>query len=185
MAPLGDPLVELLRRTADGDEAAFACLYDATIRRALGLSRRILEEESAAEDATLNAYAYIWSHASRFDPGRGSPITWILTVVRSKAIDLLRCRVRLRGREQPLDAVAAFEDPGPGPETVCAQAERGERVREALASLPREQRQAIEISYFGGLSHSEAAAALGQPLGTVKSRIRMGLSSLRRYLVEA
>ncbi len=180
-----DPLAELLERTAQGDGGSFASLYDATSRAVFGLSLKILGDRESAEEATLDAYAYLWRRASQYDPARGGAMGWILTVARSKAIDLLRSRLRRQDHERPLETVVELRDPNPGPESQTDRSEQVHRVRAALSSLPCEQREAIETAYFAGLSHSEVAAALGQPLGTVKTRIRSGLSTLRRVLAEA
>ena len=177
-------LAELVDRTARGEVAAFKELYDATSRRVFGLTLKVLEDRMAAEEATLEAYTYLWRNALRYDPERGNVMQWLLTVARSRALDQLRSRVRRRKREYPLEAVAEVEDPSPGPEDLSSKAEQCVRVRQALASLPRLQREAIETAYWAGLSHTEVADALGQPLGTVKSRIRTGLASLRRQLAE-
>ncbi len=184
MSPPETPYVALLCRAAGGDESALAQLYDETSPRVFGLALRILRDPGAAEEATLETYSSVWSRAATYDPERASPMTWILTIARSKAIDLLRSRARRGEKHRALEAMASLEEPAPNPEAAIAQAERCAQVRAALASLPREQRVAIETTYFAGLSHSEVAAALGEPLGTVKSRIRLGLSSLRRALAE-
>ena len=178
------PLADLLVATARGKVEAFAAFYDASSRRVFGLTRKILGDFGAAEEAALDAYAYAWRNASHYDPSRGDALQWMLMVARSKAIDLLRSRMRRRERECSLGTIEALADPSPGPETLSSSSERCCRVRVALAGLPREQREAIEIAYFAGLSHSEAATALGAPLGTVKKRIRNGRSSLRRQLAE-
>lgn len=177
-------LIELLKQTASGDEAAFAELYDLTSRRVFGLALRVLRDRGAAEEATLDAYESVWRRAADFDPQRGSPIAWILIIARSKAIDLLRSRSRRVERESTLGNALAAQDPGPGPEAASAQGERCAVVRSALGSLPPDQREAIEAVYFDGYTHSEAARALGEPLGTVKTRIRLGLTKLRRSLAE-
>ena len=177
-------LAELVDRTARGDVAAFTELYDATSRRVFGLALKILQDQSAAEEAALDAYTYLWRNALRYDPARGSVMQWMLTVARSRALDQLRSKVRRGAREYPLESVAWVQDPTPGPEAMSSKSEQCVRVRQALASLPREQREAIETAYWAGLSHTQVADALGQPLGTVKSRIRMGLDSLRRQLAE-
>ena len=184
MPPPQIPYVALLDRAAGGDDAALAQLYDETSPRVFGLTLGILRERGAAEEATLETYSSVWSHAASYDPEKSSPMTWILTIARSKAIDLLRSRARRGEKHRALEAWASLDEPPPSPEAETVQAERCVRVRAALASLPRGQRVAIETAYFAGLSHSEVAEALGEPLGTVKSRIRMGLSSLRRALAE-
>ena len=167
-----------------GDEEAFTQLYHATSRRVYGLALRILRDPTSAEDAALEAYTSVWRHAASFDSRRGRPMTWILTVTRSKAIDLLRARSRRVEHPLGLAPERDLRDPAPGLEAASEHAESCVRVRTALASLPPDQRLAIETAYFAGLSHSEVAAALGTPLGTVKSRIRLGLTSLRRHLAE-
>jgi len=183
-------LAELLARAAQGDAEAFADVYARTRRRVHGVALRVLREPGAAEEAALDTYVTVWRRAGSYDPGRGEPLTWMLTIARSKAIDRLRARTRRgRGRSDlDLDTALgrlASADPGPSPETASVRAERGVAVRRALERLPRSQRDAIERAYFGGLSHSEVARALGEPLGTVKSRIRVGLTSLRRTLRES
>jgi RNA polymerase sigma-70 factor (ECF subfamily) len=177
-----DVLVRLLRETAGGDEVAFARLYDATSRRLFGLTLRMLREPKAAEEAALEAYWAVWQHAGDFDPRRGAPMTWMLTVARSKAIDMLRAR-RRREKERPAPEPAhGLADDAPSPEAATATAERLGRLQSALAKLPPSQRLAIETTYFGGLSYAEAAAVLRAPLGTMKSRIRLGLQALRHQL---
>jgi RNA polymerase sigma-70 factor (ECF subfamily) len=173
-------LVDLLGRVARGDLEAFAAFYDATSRRVFGLARGILGDPEEAEEAALECYLHVWRHATRFDPRRGGPLQWVLVIARSRAIDRLRARMQRSLREQCCNDFADLADARPGPEHACSVAEERAQVREALAELPTEQREAIEMTYFEGLSHSEAAEVLGQPLGTVKSRIRGGLSSLRR-----
>ncbi len=179
-----DQLAGLLKRVAQQDEASFASLYDATSRRVFGLALKILRDPSAAEEAALDTYTYIWRQASRYDPGKASVMTWILTVTRSRAIDSLRSRMRRKKRERPLEPILSLHDPSPDPESVSVERQRSMKVRRALESLPRKQREVIETAYFAGLSHSEVAATLGAPLGTIKTRIRAGLSSLRRILDE-
>ena len=184
MPPSQTPYVALLDRAARGDETALAQLYDETSARVFGLTLGILRERGAAEEATLETYSSVWWHAASYDPEKSNPMTWILTIARSKAIDILRSRTRRGEKHRALEAWASLDEPPPNPEAETAQAERCAQVRTALASLPRDQRVAIETAFFAGLSHSEVAAALGEPLGTVKSRIRLGLSSLRRSLLE-
>lgn len=180
-----DVLVRLLRQTAGGDELAFARLYDVTSRRLFGLALRILGEPKAAEEAALEAYWAVWQRAGDYDPRRGAPMTWMLTVARSKAIDMQRARRRRREKEPPaLEPAQRLADNAPSPEAATATAERCARLRTALAKLPPAQRLAIETTYFGGLSYAEAAAVLRAPLGTMKSRIRLGLQALRHQLSE-
>jgi RNA polymerase sigma-70 factor (ECF subfamily) len=180
-----DVLVRLLRETAAGDETAFARLYDATSRRIFGLALRILEKPKLAEEAALEAYWTVWQRAGDYDPRRGAPMTWMLTVARSKSIDMLRAGRRRREKEPlALEPAHTLADDAPSPEAATASAERSARLQAALAKLPAAQRVAIETTYFGGLSYAEAAAVLRAPLGTTKSRIRLGLRALRHQLSE-
>ena len=179
-----EPLVALLGRIAERDEAAFARLYDQTSRRVFGLALRILRDRDAASDATVETYWTVWQKARSFDPRRGRPLAWMLTVARSRAIDRLRAQRRRSANEERGREWIELADPAPGPEAASAHGERCVLLKAALESLPEEQRIAIETAFFSGLSHSEVAAELGEPLGTVKSRIRLGLGSLRRRLGE-
>ncbi len=155
-----DQLAGLLERVAQQDEASFASLYDATSRRVFGLALKILQDRSAAEEAALETYTYVWRQASHYDPDRASVMTWILTVTRSRAIDLLRSRMRRNEREIPLEPILSLHDPSPDPELVSVERQRSMKVRKALESLPRKQREVIETAYFAGLSYSEVAATL-------------------------
>jgi RNA polymerase sigma-70 factor (ECF subfamily) len=173
----------LIERIAGGDEAALAELYDATSRQVYGLALRVLGDPSAAEDVTLEVFTQVWRTASSYDMGRGTPFGWLLTMTRSRAIDRIRSDAQARKREEPLEFVEGTEgDPGPSPEANVAEAERRRIVRDALAVLSPEQRQVVELAYFGGLSHSEIAAELNQPIGTVKTRIRLAMQRLRDAL---
>lgn len=173
-----------LARTARGDEQAFGSLYDALSGRVYGLALRILGDPAAAEEATLDTFTQVWNTAGRYDPKRGSVATWVLTIARSRALDLKRAQARRASRENALEAGGDPTAPGPDPVAAYAMAEEAVRVRGALATLPDDQRACIETAFFGGLSYSDTAAALGQPLGTVKTRIRTGLATLRAVLAE-
>lgn len=177
-------LAEIVAEVASGDQVAFRVLYDATSARVMGLALQILRDRSAAEDALVDVYAQVWRQASRYDPAKGSVPTWIATMARTRAIDVRRNRARTQRRETALDdaALEGLRELGPDPADASADRERAHRVRGALEGLPREQRRALEAAYFSGLSHTEVAQALGQPLGTVKTRIRSGLSALRQAL---
>lgn len=180
--PVGDPLRDTMHQVAAGNEAALGALYDATSPRVYGLALHILRDRGAAEEATLDVFAQVWRSGSRYDARRGSVIAWILTLARTRAIDLLRSRMRRSELEDSLDSVLDVPDPGRGPEETSQDSSNARKLRVALASLSAEQRKAIEAAYFGGLSHSEVAHALGQPLGTIKTRIRDGLTTLRRMM---
>ncbi len=172
----------LLCGVARGDAAALATLYDATSRQVYGLVSRILHERDAAEEVTLDVYMHVWQYAGSYDAGRGSVEAWLHTLARSRAIDRLRARTRHAARHAPLDVVAGLEDPALGPEAEVVGNDTAHRVRQALRDLPPAQRRVIAAAYFGGLSYTEVARVLGEPEGTVKTRIRVGLSALRASL---
>lgn len=183
IALLENDLQDLIRRVASGDEGAFGALYDASRRRVFGLALRILRDAHAAEEATLEVFAQVWRESGRYDAAQGSVLAWIVTLARTRAIDLLRSRSRVARREgRKLEEGGDALDRAPGPAESARKGERAERVRAAVRALPIEQRRAIEASYFGGLSYSEAAGLLGEPVGTVKTRIRAGMATLRRAL---
>ena len=170
----------LFQHVAAGDQLALAELYDATSPLVFGLALRILHDRASAEDA-VEVYAQVWTQAKTYDPQRGTPLSWLLTLTRSRAIDLLRARNRAQAAE-PLEAASNVQSATPDLEETRVAAERHRFIRRALESLSDDQRQAIELAYFSGLSHTEIAAKLGQPLGTVKTRIRIGMMRLRRLL---
>src|SRR5208337_306416 len=171
----------LVERAADGDQSAMAQLYDASSARVFGLAVRILRDRSAAEDAVVEVYAHAWRDASSFDARRGNARTWLMTLARSRAIDILRSR-RREPPSEPLEAAGEVHSSGPGPEDQSSELQRRNYVRAALENLHPEQREAIELAYFSYFSHSEIASKLGQPLGTIKSRIRSGMIVLRDLL---
>ena len=176
-------LAALIGRIAQSDQAAVAELYDATSPSIFGLALVILGDRAAAEEVTLDVYAQVWRAAASYNPERGAPSTWLFMLTRSRGIDYLRSRAwREHEREQPLDLVGAYADSAPGPEEEIATAGRSHIVRTVLAELAPEQRDAIELAFYSGLSHREIAARLGQPLGTVKTRIRLGMLRLRDLL---
>ncbi|HTT63613.1 MAG TPA: sigma-70 family RNA polymerase sigma factor [Bryobacteraceae bacterium] len=166
-----------VRRIAGADQAALAALYDATNRLTYGLALRVLGNPADAEEVTLDIYTQVWRDASSFDERRGSVVAWLMTIARSRAIDRLRSGTSRSRREEPLadlDRPAAANAPAP--------TGIGREVQAALQTLAPEQREAIELAYWYGYSHTELAARLGQPLGTVKTRIRMGMMKLRSQL---
>ena len=171
-------LAELLRRSGRGDEVAFAALYDATSTRAYGLAARVVRDPAQAEEVAQEAFLEVWRTAGRFDPARGSAVSWVLTIVHRKAVDRVRSveasvrRDRVFHREsQPVDHDATAE-------AVHASME-ARRVRQAMSSLTEVQREALELAYFRGYTHTEVATMLDLPLGTAKTRIRDGLIRLR------
>ncbi|MCY2959015.1 MAG: sigma-70 family RNA polymerase sigma factor [Planctomycetota bacterium] len=182
--PGSDELRIHVAQVARGDESALRQLYEELSPRVLGIARQILQDGAAAEDVVVEVFAQVWRQADRYDPAKGSVATWIGTLARTRSIDIRRSLQRHSTRASSLEAddVGKLLDPGEAPWLAAGDAERASTVRAALDRLPGEQRRALEAAFFGGLSHSEIAAALGAPLGTVKTRIRSGLSALRLTL---
>jgi RNA polymerase sigma factor (sigma-70 family) len=170
----------LVALVARGDEPALAELYDRFGRVAYGLAFKILRDRALAEDAVQEAFLAVWRSAGRFIAERAKASTWILTLVHRRAVDLVR-RQQLR-RAEPLEAVSQVS--GQTTEEQAWLRLRQERVREAVRKLPDQQREALELAYFGGFTQSELADRLGEPLGTIKSRMFTGLARLRELLVE-
>ncbi len=156
-------------------------LYDRLGRQAFGLAYRILGDGPAAEDAVQEAFLTLWRQAERLDSTRGRVTSLLMTLVHHRAIDALRARRGLLARQAPLDPAAVEERLPDVPDRV-ANLLRQEEVRRALNTLPEEQRKPIEMAYFEGLTHVEISRALNIPLGTVKSRLRLGLEKMRSAL---
>ena len=173
-----------LKRITAGDSQALAALYDESRTLIYGLTLRILGNSAEAEEVTLEIYLRVWQSADSFDPGRGDAVSWLVLLARSRAIDRLRGRShRQRQRELPLEALAGLSTRNQGsPEESAWLGERRQIIRAALATLPAEQRRAIELVFYMGLTHVELAAHLGLPLGTVKTHLRRGLLKLREQL---
>jgi RNA polymerase sigma-70 factor (ECF subfamily) len=173
---------ELMESIAAGDRAALARLYDATSPLVHGMALRILKRPDAAEEVTLDVYVQVWRQAARFDPKRATVEGWLVLLARSRAIDRLRSESRSLRLTETDESLARFPSPAPGPDASAESADRRRRVEAALSALPAEQRQAIACAFYGGLSHREVADLLGEPLGTIKTRIRIGLTRLRETL---
>jgi len=178
-------LATLVRSMAEGHQEALARLYDETSSMVNGLLLRILAHPQDAEEVLLDVFMKAWKYAASYSEKRGSVQAWLLIMARNSAIDRIRAK-----KAQP--ATLSFE-PEAFPEPVSADAtpeeasvieERRRRVQQVLNELPREQREVVVLSFFGGLTHAELAERLGEPLGTVKSRVRMGLHKLRGLLQE-
>ena len=174
-------IAALIGRAAAGDQLAVSELYDATNRMVYGLVLRILGDEGAAEEVMLDVYMQVWRQAGAYDAGRGSPLAWLATIARSRAIDRLRAGRQEWQRARSLETVSQ-QSTGENLEEAAYVTELREVVRGALGTLSAEQREALELAYYGGLSHSEIAERLGQPLGTIKTRIRLGMMKLRALL---
>ena len=170
----------LVKSIAAGDQLALHALYEMSHRPVFTLIMRITANRETAEELTVDVFHDVWRRASRYDAANGTVLGWIMNQARSRAIDRLRFESRKKrsqdGDVQPPAEVAA------DPRDVLELREQGEQLRAALAALTPDERQAIEVTFFAGLTHAEAAARLNQPLGTVKTRIRSGLLKLRHAL---
>ena len=173
-----EAVVALLARS---DESALAELYDRFGRVAYGLALRILRDDKLAEDAVQEGFLTAWRNADRFMPERGKASTWLLTLVHRRAVDLVRREDRRRA--EPLSETVEPEASGSAEDDAWLRFER-ERVQSALKQLPDQQREALELAYYGGFSQTELAERLGQPVGTIKSRMFTGLARLRELLAE-
>jgi RNA polymerase sigma-70 factor (ECF subfamily) len=175
----------LIDRIAEGDASAFDALYERFSRSLYGMAYRMMNDPKEAEDVLQEGFTYIWRKAATYDRNRSSPFAWAVMIMRNKAIDRLRVRQRL---EKLREKVTAEESLYPEKDEVSANEptmrERGVLVRSALEQIPQEQRQALELSFFGGLTHEQIAERLDTPLGTIKARIRRGLLRLRDCLKE-
>ena len=178
LAHLSDEAV--LALIARADDQALAELYRRFGRLAYGLAFRILRDDALAQDAVQDAFLGVWRAAGRFTAERSKPSTWLLTLVHRRAVDLVRREERRR--TEPLQPESEFAGGEAADEAELAT--RRQTIREALRQLPSEQREAIELAYYGGYTQSELAERLGQPLGTIKSRMFTGLARLRDALGE-
>lgn len=177
----GDPVADLLVSVARGDQRAFAELYDLLSSRVFGLILRVLVNRAQSEEVLQEVFLEIWQSAGRFAPNKGQGRTWVLTMAHRRAVD----RVRASQSSTDRDVRAGIRDIGVAHDSVAEQVElsiEGERVVTALRTLPEPQREAIVLSYYGGYSQSEISVLIGAPLGTVKTRMRDGLSRLRNEM---
>lgn len=183
--PRENTWLDYLRSAATGDEKAFACLYDETNTMVYGLAMRMLANVEDAEEVTLDVYNQVWRIAKSFDAGRGTVTSWLMTLTRTRSLDKLRARSSRQKNIEPMHE--QFDAPAnvSTPEQQSASAQQRRIVLEALNQLPQDQRRALEMAYFQGLSHPELAEKLGEPLGTVKTRIRLGMMKLRELLAMA
>jgi RNA polymerase sigma-70 factor (ECF subfamily) len=174
---------KLVQSTAAGDQLALHELYEMAHRIVFTLIFRIVANRETAEELTVDVFHDVWRRAAGYDAANGTVLGWIANQARSRAIDRLRFEGRKKrsdgGEEQPPP------EPAPDPRDVLELREQGQALRAALAVLTPDERQAIETTFFGGLTHAEAAARLAQPLGTIKTRIRSGLHKLRHTLTDA
>lgn len=171
-----------LERVSSGDEHALAAFYDETSTLVYGLAIRMLGSAEDSEEVTLDVYNQVWRKAATFDSSRGSLLSWLVTLTRSRALDRIRARTSRQRNLEPLPTERDLADKATTPEQETALGQERRIVLGALGQLPPEQRRAIELAFFDGLSHSEVAVALNEPLGTVKTRIRLGMMKLRDLL---
>lgn len=179
---IDDELAAVVGRVAGGDHGAFAVLYDRLAPLVYGVSRRVLGDASHAEEVTQEVFVELWRHAPRFDGSRGSVRAWAATIARRRAVDRVRSEQAHRGRHHR-DPFTAGVNPA-GPEEVVIDHDQRRRAVAALAQLSGAQREALELAYFGGLTHVEIAERLDIPLGTLKTRVRDGLLRLRTAMEE-
>ncbi|HEX8791181.1 MAG TPA: sigma-70 family RNA polymerase sigma factor [Polyangiaceae bacterium] len=177
--------VALVRSIAARDQSALHALFQRTHRIVFTLTMRITGNPQTAEELTLDVFHDVWRRAPDYDAANGPVVGWVMNMARSRAIDRLRFEQRKKRVDPHRHAPDAASEPAEsGPHEVLALQEQEELLRHALAKLTADERRAIEMAFFSGLSHAETAARLGLPLGTVKSRIRTGLGKLRQALME-
>lgn len=171
----------LLARIASGDKNAFAAFYDRHASRIYGLALKLLRESREADDVLQDIFWQVWTRADQFDPSRGTALAWLVLLARSRCLDALRRNARRRLSPLHDD----HDEPASQTEFVdgVEQAELAANARQAMALLPEDQRLAIHMAFFSGLSHQEIAQELGAALGTIKTRIRLGMQKLRETLV--
>jgi RNA polymerase sigma-70 factor (ECF subfamily) len=183
-APEVESEIEMLRRIGQGDRASFALLYDRLAGVLFSVAYRVLNNHEAAEDVLQDVFVQIWDKAPHYDPARGKPVTWAVTLTRNKAIDLVRStqrRNRLRDEVQvQVETGERFDDRSSF--DAVASGETRQLVLEAMQKLSADQREAIRLTFFSALTQAEIAERLGEPLGTIKARIRRGMMKLRSIL---
>jgi RNA polymerase sigma-70 factor, ECF subfamily len=175
-------LLSLIGKVAAGDQSAFTPFYTATKKIVFGLVARIIPERAIAEEVLTDIYTQAWRQAPTYDSKRGSPLAWLLTIARSRAIDKVRSGKLEQQNKEPIENAGDIRAVAPSPEEASVISERQKLVRFALDSLSPEQREVLELAYFSGLSHTEIAERLGLPLGTVKTRTRLAMIKLRDML---
>jgi RNA polymerase sigma-70 factor (ECF subfamily) len=179
-----DPLVALLAACARGDRAAFESLYRQTSAKLFGVTLRIVRQEDLAEDVLQDCYIRIWNRAGDYREGLAAPMTWMASIVRNRSLDWLR-RSNPEVIDVDGDIIEGMASDGPGPLATLEQSRDGAALARCLAKLESKQRQAILLAFHDGLSHSELAGQLRQPLGTVKTWVRRGLAKLKTCLGRA
>ena len=176
-ARVDQDLTTYIARVAEGDQAAFASLYDVLAPSVYGVVRRVLRDPSQAEEVTQEIFVEIWKQAARYDVERGGVRTWALTIAHRRAVDRVRSEQSHRDRQRAVGAASL--EVRATPEDDAIDADDRNRARDAMATLPAVQREALELAFYDGLTHVQIADRLGVALGTVKTRIRDGLIRLR------
>lgn len=176
-------LASLLAGVVARNETDLATLYDTTCRCVFGLVARLLDDHQDAEEVTMDVYVQVWDQAQRYSPARGRPLAWLLMIARSRALDRLRSGARRRRHQRSLEESAVVETAAEDAATVTL--EQGEQLGGVLAGLPDVQRQVLELAYLEGLTQAQVAERLGEPLGTVKTRMRRGMARLREAAARA
>jgi RNA polymerase sigma-70 factor (ECF subfamily) len=176
--------IELLRKVGQGDRRSFEQLYERFSGVLFSIAYRMLKSQEAAEDVLQDVFVQIWKKAPLFDPARGRPMTWAVTLTRNKAIDLMRSAQRRSGlhdtMHQENETFSRFDDRSSF--DAVASDEMWKLVRDSIKKLSKEQRQAIELAFFASMTQTEIAEHLGEPLGTIKARIRRGMLALREMI---
>lgn len=175
-----DAEISLIQKVGQGDRASFQQLYDRFSGVLFTTAYRVLNDQEAAEDVLQDVFIQIWDKAPTYDPKRGKPLSWAVTLTRNKAIDRLRSAQRRYRLQEELEQESHDERPYSLEEVDSA--EKGQIVRDAVMRLSKEQRQAIEMAFFSGLTQTEIAEELQEPLGTVKARIRRGMMRLKELI---
>ena len=184
-APALEPEIEheqWLAAIAKGDERALGSFYDATVSRLFGLALRIVRQREAAEEVVEDVYMQVWQQAGRFDVSRGRPLTWLLTICRSRALDFLRRDDKAMAHPAPETLVTEPSDDRANPQDMLLLMERNTRLYAILEQLPSVQRQLLALAFFRGMTHQEIADHIQFPLGTVKSHLRKALDKMREQL---
>ena len=174
----------LLVAVANGDEQALGAFYDATVSRVYGLALRIVRWREAAEEVVEDVYMQVWQQADRFDVSRGKPLTWLLTICRSRALDFLRRDDEAMAHPEPETLVREPSDERANPQDLLLAMERNTQLYAVLENLLPIQRQLLALAFFRGMTHQEIADHAQMPLGTVKSHVRKALDKMRELLGE-
>jgi RNA polymerase sigma-70 factor, ECF subfamily len=174
-----EDLMHLVRR---GQAPAFEVIYERHASAAFSLAYRIVGTRNGAEDVSQEAFLSLWRSGARYDPGRGSVRTWVLGIVHHRAIDFLRRSAVHDKRRASDEGIEERFEAGERTDVEVARRDEARTVRHALEGLPRDQRQVIELAYFGGFTHTEIAELLSAPIGTIKGRMRLGLKKMRDRL---